>query len=70
MFFEEYKNEKRRIEEDTYFLDFKKSVTSNEEFLVNLTDQIFDKPIFCQTHDETYILNNIFWLFATNSDLV
>lgn len=61
MFFDEYVRVKANITALTCFTNFKESISINEEFLGNISELIFGKPLMCLTKKGTHILYSAFF---------
>lgn len=60
MFFKEFTSYKSKLSTLDCYSNFLKVIKSNEEFIDNLFEQVFDKPVICITSNKTYIIDTLF----------
>lgn len=60
MFFEGFNSYKTKLSSLDCYASFLKVMKYNEEFIDNLVEQVFDKPVICISSNKTYIIDILF----------
>src|SRR5690554_6446984 len=60
MFFDEFADHRTRLSQLNCYPKFYKTMNSNEEFMSNLTEQLFGKTVVCISNHKTYIMDTLF----------